>query len=34
MLFRDEVLDWFGGKEPFIQFHKQPIFLKDVSIEA
>ncbi|MEP7278592.1 MAG: hypothetical protein ABI813_08125 [Bacteroidota bacterium] len=25
---RDEVLNWFGGKEGFIQFHQQPVYLK------
>ena len=24
-LLRDEVLDWFGGKEAYIKFHQQPI---------
>jgi len=33
MLMRDEVLDWFGGKDHFIKFHEQPIYLKDDSIE-
>ena len=27
-LLRDEVLDWFGGIEQFIEFHKQPVYLK------
>jgi putative transposase len=27
-LLRDEVLDWFGSIEKFIEFHKQPIYLK------
>ena len=25
---RKEVLDWFGGKEAFIRFHQQPVYLK------
>jgi len=28
LLLREDVLDWFGGLEQFIQFHNQPIFLK------
>jgi hypothetical protein len=28
LLLRNEVLDWFGGVEKFIQFHNQPINLK------
>ena len=27
-LLRDEVLQWFGDRERFIEFHKQPIALK------
>lgn len=25
---RDEILSWFGGKEGFIKFHQQPVYLK------
>jgi putative transposase len=25
---REEVLNWFGSKEAFIQFHQQPVYLK------
>jgi putative transposase len=32
LLLRDEVLDWFGGIEQFIEFHKQPIYLKSAVI--
>ncbi len=32
-LVRDEVLDWFGGKENFIQFHQQPVRLKNILLE-
>ena len=28
-LSRQTVLDWFGGREKFIEFHKQPIHLKN-----
>jgi putative transposase len=28
-LLRVELLNWFGGKEAFIQFHKQPIMMKN-----
>ncbi len=28
-LARKEVIDWFGSIEQFIQFHKQPVDLKD-----
>ena len=28
-LLRDEVLNWFGGKEKFIEFHKQPVLVKE-----
>jgi REP element-mobilizing transposase RayT len=28
LLQRDEILEWFGGKEQFIQFHKQTIYPK------
>ena len=31
-LLRDEVLDWFGGIEQFIEFHKQPVYLKSAVI--
>lgn len=27
-LLRNEILNWFGGCKPFIQFHKQPCSLK------
>lgn len=32
-LLRNEVLDWFGGREPFIKFHQQPIAPKDSTME-
>ncbi len=25
---REAVLTWFGGKEGFVQFHQQPVYLK------
>ena len=28
LLKREELLDWFGGLDRFIQFHQQPIYLK------
>jgi putative transposase len=28
-LLRDEVLNWFGGKDKFIEFHKQPVLVKE-----
>jgi putative transposase len=28
-LLRNEVLNWFGGKEKFIEFHKQPVNIKE-----
>jgi putative transposase len=28
-LLRTEVLNWIGGKEKFIEFHKQPVDIKD-----
>ena len=33
MLLRDEVIEWFGGREQFKKFHQQPIYLKDDSID-
>ena len=27
-LLREEIMEWFGGKDQFITFHKQPIYLK------
>ena len=33
MLLRDEVIEFFGGKEGFEKFHQQTIYLKDDSIE-
>ncbi len=27
-LLRNEILDWFGGKKQFMEFHRQPIHLK------
>jgi hypothetical protein len=32
LLLRDEVLGWFGGREHFIEFHQQPIHLKNAVI--
>ena len=32
MLARAEVLDWFGGREKFIEFHQQPIHLKNAVV--
>jgi len=29
MLLRDEVLDWFGGIKGFIDYHSQPVYLKE-----
>jgi len=29
---RNEILDWFGGKEQFVKFHQQPIFLKSTDM--
>jgi len=31
-LSRDEILDWFGGVSQFIEFHKQPVYLKNAVI--
>ncbi len=31
MICRNEVLDWYGGKEQFIYYHEQPIYLKDAT---
>lgn len=28
MLLREEVFNWFGGKDGFLEFHKQEVFLK------
>ena len=33
MLLRNEVMDFFGEKEQFVGFHKQPVYSKDDSIE-
>lgn len=33
LLLRNEVLDYFGGTESFIEFHKQDIYPKDSSVE-
>lgn len=30
-LLRDDVINWFGGKERFIQFHQQPVELKKIN---
>jgi putative transposase len=32
-LLRNEVLDWFGGREQFIKFHQQTIYPKNSSME-
>jgi putative transposase len=32
-LLRNEVIDWFGGKERFIQFHQQAVYPKILSID-
>ncbi|MEO6136399.1 MAG: transposase [Ginsengibacter sp.] len=29
LLLRKEVIEWFGSREKFIEFHRQPIFLKN-----
>ncbi|MDQ6756365.1 MAG: hypothetical protein M3004_05475 [Bacteroidota bacterium] len=31
-LLRTEILDWFGGVEPFREFHKQPVYLKNAVV--
>jgi len=31
-LLRDEMLDWFGGVKQFIEFHKQPVYLKNAAV--
>jgi hypothetical protein len=32
---RFEIIDWFGNKERFIEFHQQPIYLKNaVALEV
>ena len=31
MLCRNEVLNWFGGKEQFIYYHEQPVYLKNAA---
>lgn len=31
-LLRNEILDWFGGAEQFIEFHKQPVYLKNAVV--
>ena len=31
-LLRDEVMEWFGNKEAFIKYHKQPIDIKRAAI--
>ncbi|MGN6617851.1 MAG: hypothetical protein ACTHJ5_11810 [Ilyomonas sp.] len=31
-LVRDEVIEWFGDKEAFIEFHHQPIYLKQAIV--
>jgi putative transposase len=33
LLLRDEVMDFFGGREGFEKFHRQTIYFKDSSIE-
>lgn len=30
-LLRQELLDWFGGREGFIQYHNQPVYLKEAA---
>ena len=32
LLMREEVLDWFGDIKQFIEFHQQPIHLKNAVI--
>lgn len=34
LLLRDEILEWFGGKEQFIRFHQQTIYPKENTIEG
>lgn len=31
-LLRNEILEWFGGVEQFIEFHKQPVYLKNAIV--
>src|SRR5690606_2032290 len=31
ILLRDEVLNWFGNKERYIEFHQQPVYLKNAA---
>ena len=33
LLLRNEILEWFGGKEAFIKFHQQTIYPKENNIE-
>ena len=32
-LLRDEVLEWFGAREKFIEFHKQPVDIKPIRFQ-
>ena len=32
LLLRNEVLEWFGGKDGFISYHQQPAYLKNAII--
>ena len=32
LILREEVLEWFGGEGAFVQYHQQPIFLKDAVV--
>ena len=34
LLLRNEILEWFGGKEQFIRFHQQTIYPKENTIEG
>ena len=33
LLLREEVLEWFGGRERFIKFHSQNVELKNIAFE-
>ncbi|MBX2934141.1 MAG: hypothetical protein KF825_07835 [Ferruginibacter sp.] len=32
-LLREDVMEWFGSKERFIQFHQQPVAVKQIDID-
>lgn len=33
LLAREEIISWFGNKEAFIKFHRQPVYLKKDCLE-